>query len=166
MSGLLRIYVDGGAIRENLRGSVSRAPLLIVDATGRERAAWQLRLLAPSAVLQDLAHERAAVWIETQGEPELLEAHAPAPAARGASLVHVNQHEVRRCLKQGSHAPCITVKAGRRNEYAHRVEIAAGALVVYRPAKPLACGARVWVQCPAPPVLIGAAASPGARRAA
>jgi len=62
------------------------------------------------------------------------------------TIIHVNQHAIRRNLKTGETKPCLTVKCGRTNTYAHTVEITGPCRVVYSPDKPLSCGARVWIE--------------------
>jgi hypothetical protein len=65
--------------------------------------------------------------------------------------IHVNQHVIRRNLKEGSKEPVLTVKTYKDNRYAHQALIkdAQGnvvAKVIYSPDKPLSCGARVWIE--------------------
>ena len=60
--------------------------------------------------------------------------------------IHVNQHVIKRNAKAGESEPVLTVKQGRKNTYAHEVEILGPSRVVYSPEKPLNCGARVWVE--------------------
>jgi len=60
--------------------------------------------------------------------------------------IHVNQHVVRANNKTGATDPPLTIKQGRKNTPAHEVEIHGPSTVVYRPDKPLSCGARVWVE--------------------
>ena len=65
--------------------------------------------------------------------------------------IHVNQHAVRSNHKTGAREPVITVKTYKGNDYAHEVIIYGqdgkeAARVVYRPDKPLSCGARIWVE--------------------
>jgi hypothetical protein len=62
------------------------------------------------------------------------------------TIIHVNQHVIRKNAKTGEREPVLTVKQGRRNRYAHEVEILGPSKVVYRPDKPLSCGARVWIE--------------------
>lgn len=62
------------------------------------------------------------------------------------TIIHVNQHVIRKNHKTGARMPALTVKSGRRNTYAHEVLIIGSSEVVYRPDKPLSCGARVWIQ--------------------
>jgi len=62
------------------------------------------------------------------------------------TIIHVNQHVIRSNKKTGAHAPVLTVKQGKVNRYAHEVQIAGPSKIVYRPDKPLSCGARVWVE--------------------
>ena len=67
--------------------------------------------------------------------------------------IHVNQHVIRRNAKEGADEPPIRVKVGRENIPAHRVLIDGGSELVYRPDKPLSCGARLWIETRAPLVV-------------
>jgi len=40
----------------------------------------------------------------------------------------------------------LTVKTYKSNDYGHEVEIDGPCKVVYRPNKPLSCGAKVWIE--------------------
>lgn len=65
--------------------------------------------------------------------------------------IHVNQHAIRKNRKTGAQDPVITVKTYKSNEYAHEVIIYGqdgkeAARVIYRPCKPLSCGAHVWIE--------------------
>jgi hypothetical protein len=69
------------------------------------------------------------------------------------SIIHVNQHIIKRNAKNGTQEPVLTVKQGRKNTYAHSVEILGPSRLVYSPDKPLSCGARVWIETTAPVLL-------------
>lgn len=62
----------------------------------------------------------------------------------------MNQHVLKSNTKNSLNEPVITCKTYKSNEYAHEVEIISDgkvvAKVVYRPDKPLSCGARVWIE--------------------
>ena len=60
--------------------------------------------------------------------------------------IHVNQHVIRRNRKQSENQPPLTVKSYKSNDYAHEVELTGPSKVVYRPDKPLSCGAHVWIE--------------------
>jgi len=60
--------------------------------------------------------------------------------------IHVNQHVLHANTKSGARNPVITVKSGKTNRYGFEVEILGPSKVVYSPEKPLACGARLWVE--------------------
>lgn len=68
------------------------------------------------------------------------------------TVIHVNQHVIRRNRKEGTSEPPITVKQGKQNTYTDRVDIVMDgqvvASVVYLPDDPLSCGARVWIDVP------------------
>lgn len=62
------------------------------------------------------------------------------------SRIHVNMWNIRKNKKDGGDRPVITVKDYKRNRYGHEIEIKGPSKLVYRPEKPLSCGARVWVE--------------------
>ena len=67
------------------------------------------------------------------------------------TIIHVNQHIIKKNTKHGTDDPCLTVKTYKSNDYGNEVVIrdAGGvevARVVYRPHKPLSCGARCWIE--------------------
>lgn len=62
------------------------------------------------------------------------------------TIVHVNQHVIRKNGKNGDNNPPLTVKTYKSNTYAHTVEISGPSRVVYSPDKPLSCGAKVWIE--------------------
>ena len=61
-------------------------------------------------------------------------------------VVHVNQHVIKKNRKHGETAPPLTVKTYKTNDYCHSVVIEGPSKVVYRPDKPLSCGAHVWIE--------------------
>ena len=60
--------------------------------------------------------------------------------------IHINQHKIRSNKKHGINDPVITIKEGKSNIYCHEVSILGKSKVVYRPQKPLSCGAKVWIE--------------------
>jgi hypothetical protein len=62
------------------------------------------------------------------------------------TIVHVNQHVIKANGKSGSRDPVLTVKTYKDNTYAHEVAITGPCKVIYRPDKPLSCGAKVWIE--------------------
>lgn len=69
------------------------------------------------------------------------------------TIIHVNQHVIKankkRPLKEAK--PCLTIKTYKDNRYSHEAIIrdANGdevARVVYRPHRPLSCGAHCWIE--------------------
>jgi hypothetical protein len=66
-------------------------------------------------------------------------------------IIHVNQHKIRWNRKYKANHPVITVKTYKDNTYGHEAIIRDEdgneiAKVVYRPDKPLSCGAHVWIE--------------------
>jgi hypothetical protein len=67
------------------------------------------------------------------------------------TIVHVNQHVIKANRRHDTYKPCLTVKTYKSNDYAHEAVLldehgAEVARVVYRPDKPLSCGAEVWIE--------------------
>jgi len=67
------------------------------------------------------------------------------------TIVHVNQHVIKRNRKSGAREPVLTVKTYKQNVYGHEAilldqEGREVAKVIYRPDKPLSCGATVWIE--------------------
>ena len=62
------------------------------------------------------------------------------------TIVHVNQHVIKANAKSGEKNPVLTVKTYKDNTYAHEVQITGPCKVIYRPDKPLSCGAKVWIE--------------------
>ena len=60
--------------------------------------------------------------------------------------IHVNQHVIKRNTKTGERKPVLTCKTYKGNNYAHEAVILGPSKVIYRPDKPLSCGARVWIE--------------------
>ena len=60
--------------------------------------------------------------------------------------IHVNQHNIKFNQKHGTNKPVITVKTYKDNKYAHEVSILGESKIIYRPDKPLSCGAKVWIE--------------------
>jgi hypothetical protein len=69
--------------------------------------------------------------------------------------IHINQHVIRANGKTGQRRPTITVKEGKTNTYAQGVKILGPSEVIYSPDKPLACGAKVWLETTADLELTG-----------
>jgi hypothetical protein len=67
------------------------------------------------------------------------------------TIVHVNQHIIKKNAKEGSKEPVLTCKTYKSNNYGSTVIIKddEGKEVgrfIYRPDKPLSCGAKVWFE--------------------
>jgi hypothetical protein len=60
--------------------------------------------------------------------------------------IHVNQHVVRRNAKLGLREPPISIKTYAENIRADNVAIDGPSTLVYRPDRPLSCGARLWIE--------------------
>jgi hypothetical protein len=70
------------------------------------------------------------------------------------TIIHVNQHAIRRNINADTPEPVLTVKTYKSNNYAHEVSIDGPSTVVYSPHKPLSCGARVWVETESPVTIV------------
>lgn len=64
--------------------------------------------------------------------------------------IHVNRHLVASDRKTGARSRALSVVRRGRTLRAHSVTIHGTARVVYRPDRPLSCGARAWIETNAP----------------
>jgi hypothetical protein len=62
------------------------------------------------------------------------------------TIIHVNQHVIKSNRKAGVTEPVLTVKTYKTTTYCHEATILGESKVVYRPEKPLSCGAHVWIE--------------------
>ena len=62
------------------------------------------------------------------------------------TIVHVNQHIIKKNRKTGERHPVLTIKTYKSNTYAQEVSILGPSKVIYSPDKPLSCGATVWIE--------------------
>ena len=67
------------------------------------------------------------------------------------TIIHVNQHIIKKNACEGVTEPVLTCKTYKSNEYAHEAIIYGqdgleAARVIYSPNKPLSCGAKVWIE--------------------
>jgi len=60
--------------------------------------------------------------------------------------IHVNQHVIRSNKKNNENNPVLTVKTYKDNVYSNEVQILGESTVMYKPNKPLSCGAKVWIE--------------------
>jgi len=67
------------------------------------------------------------------------------------TIIHVNQHVIKKNAKKDLRDPVLTVKTYKQNVYGHEAILfdqdgREVAKVIYRPDKPLGCGAKVWIE--------------------
>ena len=68
--------------------------------------------------------------------------------------LHVDKHVIVRNRKQGENNPAITVQTSKGPHKAHEVEVNGPSRFIYRPDKPLSCGAVLWIETRAQVTLI------------
>ena len=62
------------------------------------------------------------------------------------TIIHVNQHVIKANAKSESKEPPLTIKTYKENRKGFEALISGSARVIYSPDKPLACGAKVWIE--------------------
>ena len=62
------------------------------------------------------------------------------------TIIHVNQHVIKKNKKTGESAPVLSVKTYRSTRYAHTVCGDGPWVIRYQPHTPLSCGAHVWLE--------------------
>lgn len=60
--------------------------------------------------------------------------------------IHVNQHNIRHNRNSDEKKPVITCKTYKDNRYGNEIEVSGPCKIVYRPDRPLSCGATVWIE--------------------
>ena len=70
-------------------------------------------------------------------------------------IIHVNQHVIKANRKHNASDPVLTCKTYKENRYGNTVEFSGKSRVVYRPDKPLSCGAHVWIETDSPILVDG-----------
>ncbi len=71
--------------------------------------------------------------------------------------IHINQWVIRANKRDNETNPVVTVKTYKSNDYGHEVNILGASKVIYSPAKPLACGAKVWIETKSPVEVVNTA---------
>ena len=61
-------------------------------------------------------------------------------------IIHINQAVIKRNRKKNECEPVITTKTYKSNDYGHEVHIDGPCKIIYRPERPLSCGAHVWLE--------------------
>jgi len=61
-------------------------------------------------------------------------------------IIHVNINVIRRNKKNGENFPAVRIQEGTDIKYCREVKINGPSKMVYRPEKPLPCGAKVWIE--------------------
>lgn len=69
--------------------------------------------------------------------------------------IHVNKHVIGSNRKTGKREPIFRVKTYKQNVAAFEVEFTGNAKMVYRPEKPLSCGAVAWIETTDPVICDG-----------
>ena len=67
------------------------------------------------------------------------------------TIIHVNQHKIKSNRKTKELAPVLSIKTYKENKYCHEALILDEkgnivAKVIYKPEKPLNCGAQCWIE--------------------
>ncbi len=60
--------------------------------------------------------------------------------------IHVNKHHIASNRKHGTRLPALTCKTYKANHRGNRVYIDGPSELIYRPEKPLSCGAVAWIE--------------------
>jgi len=60
--------------------------------------------------------------------------------------IHINRNIIQQNEKHGRELPVCRVQEGNKARYGSAVEIHGPSRMVYRPDKPLSCGAKLWIE--------------------
>lgn len=76
-------------------------------------------------------------------------------------ILHVNQHLIRANLKAKNAAlPVLSVRTYKGVQNCFEAEIKGPSRLIYRPDKPLSCGARVWIETDSEVVCLNSTTAP------
>ena len=70
-------------------------------------------------------------------------------------IVHVNQHVIKSNRKNNVNDPVLTCKTYKDTVYGYEIEMTGPTKIIYRPDKPLSCGAHVWIKTHDPIIIDG-----------
>jgi len=71
--------------------------------------------------------------------------------------IHINQHNIRHNNQNPNDPkPVVTCKTYKKNYLGYEVTIRGASTLIYRPDKPLSCGAKVWIETYSPVEVITA----------
>jgi len=65
---------------------------------------------------------------------------------KGLKRIHVNQHVIKKNNKTGERKPVLTIKFKGKTYYTNAISIEGTSKLIYKPDKPLSCGAKVWIE--------------------
>jgi hypothetical protein len=71
------------------------------------------------------------------------------------TIIHVNRNVIQHNTKHGDNIPVCRVQIGGKQYYGSSVKINGPSEMVYRPEKPLSCGAKLWIETNAEVEIIG-----------
>lgn len=99
------------------------------------------------------AYKVGRIWIIPlfEGKP-IISRGSRGPKAKwcrripAKTTININKRKIKQNLNRENPKPVITVKRYDSNTYGHSVKINGPCEVVYRPEKPLNCGAVVWIE--------------------
>ena len=80
------------------------------------------------------------------------QSHAATKTKDMKRIIHVNRHHIA-ANRKGDSKPVLSVKTYKSNTYGNSVKTSGPVELVYRPDKPLPCGAAVWIETQDPVVI-------------
>lgn len=70
-------------------------------------------------------------------------------------IIHINRNIIQQNAKRGEQKPVCRVQQGNSVRYCMEVLINGPSRMVYRPDRPLSCGAKLWIETESDVELIG-----------
>lgn len=61
-------------------------------------------------------------------------------------IIHINKNIIQKNAKNGTQEPVIRIQEAKKITYCMEVNILGPSKMVYRPDKPLRCGAKLWIE--------------------
>lgn len=68
------------------------------------------------------------------------------PPSRAKKIIHVNRNKIESNKNHNLKQSVISIKQGKKNTYANKVQLEGKSIIIYRPHRPLHCGATLWIE--------------------
>lgn len=150
---IARIHVNQQVLGHNRRHRTNEPPLTTKRGPDNTYA-QAVHLLHSGRAIATVRHDAGRCWVETDAPVRLtdLDGQEERELPAGRKMVRVLGGMIRANQRTGARVAVLLIEHGAVPLNAHQAELLTPdgqvpcAWIVYRPDRPLSCGARVWVE--------------------